>query len=429
MRTKTLFIYLILLSFVKITAQKWEVQNSGIKTTIGSVSFIDTMNGWATTYSENYLHTSDGGRNWIIEKINSENHGIRQIQFISNNIGYACGALGGLFSTKDGGKTWNTYTNNFEIDFWDLSFVDESEGWAVGERYGLNYSRGMIVHTSDGGASWEKQLEIESNNQFAARYFKSIRMKNAKEGWAIAGDYFDNLSRTYVYKTIDGGKNWNVLPAPILRPARRLKIAREDTLWVDGYGINPMSTTKDGGLNWEQSRPSEILINAISPQTGNTGWVSTADFIRGLPSNILYTTDRGFSWYNELSLNETINDIENKGNYVWIVGSNGLIMKRSPLSTSVKKDSAMLSSFVMYQNYPNPFNPTTTIRYQIPQDGHISLKVYDMLGREVAHLVNEVKRAGEYTVSFDGSKLSSGVYIYKLIGNNVNLSKKMILMK
>jgi hypothetical protein len=52
-----------------------------------------------------------------------------------------------------------------------------------------------------------------------------------------------------------------------------------------------------------------------------------------------------------------------------------------------------------------------------------------MLGREVAHLVNEVKRAGEYTASFDGSKLSSGVYIYKLVGNNVNLSKKMILMK
>ncbi len=80
-------------------------------------------------------------------------------------------------------------------------------------------------------------------------------------------------------------------------------------------------------------------------------------------------------------------------------------------------------------NYPNPFNPSTTIRYQIPQDEQISLKVYDMLGREVAQLVNEEKRAGEYTVSFDGSKLSSGVYIYKLVGNNVNISKKMILMK
>ena len=80
-------------------------------------------------------------------------------------------------------------------------------------------------------------------------------------------------------------------------------------------------------------------------------------------------------------------------------------------------------------NYPNPFNPTTTIRYEIPEDQFITLRIYDILGREVAQLVNEHKKAGEYTVGFDGSKLSSGVYIYKLVGNNVNLSKKMILMK
>jgi hypothetical protein len=96
---------------------------------------------------------------------------------------------------------------------------------------------------------------------------------------------------------------------------------------------------------------------------------------------------------------------------------------------SNQEEKTAPEGFVLEDCYPNPFNPSTTIRYQIPQDGHISLKVYDMLGREVAQLVNEVKRAGEYTVSFDGSKLSSGVYIYKLVGNNVNISKKMILMK
>lgn len=97
--------------------------------------------------------------------------------------------------------------------------------------------------------------------------------------------------------------------------------------------------------------------------------------------------------------------------------------------TFFEEEKRAPEGFVLDDCYPNPFNPTTTIRYHIPQDGHISLKVYDMLGREVAQLVNEHKKAGEYTVGFDGSKLSSGVYIYKLIGNNVNLSKKMILMK
>ncbi|NMB81647.1 MAG: T9SS type A sorting domain-containing protein [Ignavibacteria bacterium] len=97
--------------------------------------------------------------------------------------------------------------------------------------------------------------------------------------------------------------------------------------------------------------------------------------------------------------------------------------------TLFEEEKTAPEGFVLDDCYPNPFNPATTIRYKIPQDGHISLKVYDMLGREVAQLVNEVKRAGEYTVNFDGSKLSSGVYIYKLVGNNVNISKKMILMK
>ncbi len=93
------------------------------------------------------------------------------------------------------------------------------------------------------------------------------------------------------------------------------------------------------------------------------------------------------------------------------------------------KTNNLPSELLLFQNYPNPFNPITTIRYQLPQDQFITLKVYDMLGREVADLVNDYRRAGDYTVNFDGSKLSSGVYIYKLVGSNVSISKKMILMK
>jgi hypothetical protein len=80
-------------------------------------------------------------------------------------------------------------------------------------------------------------------------------------------------------------------------------------------------------------------------------------------------------------------------------------------------------------NYPNPFNPTTTIDYQLPKSGFVTLKVYDMLGKEVATLVNESKASGYYKVNFNASKLSSGIYVYKLTGSNVNISKKMILMK
>lgn len=80
-------------------------------------------------------------------------------------------------------------------------------------------------------------------------------------------------------------------------------------------------------------------------------------------------------------------------------------------------------------NYPNPFNPTTTINYQLPQDGFVTIKVYDMLGKEVAVLVNESKSAGYHRVNFDASKLTSGVYIYTINAGQYTQSKKMLLMK
>jgi hypothetical protein len=85
--------------------------------------------------------------------------------------------------------------------------------------------------------------------------------------------------------------------------------------------------------------------------------------------------------------------------------------------------------YLLYQNYPNPFNPSTTISYSIPKSRNVTLRVYDILGREVATLVNESKDEGSYFVNFNASKLSSGIYIYQLRANDFVSSKKMILTK
>jgi hypothetical protein len=86
-------------------------------------------------------------------------------------------------------------------------------------------------------------------------------------------------------------------------------------------------------------------------------------------------------------------------------------------------------SFKLEQNYPNPFNPVTKIKYQIPNTNFVTLKVFDILGREVATLVNEQEDAGIYEINFDASKLSSGVYIYKLNAGNYSTIKKMIIVR
>jgi hypothetical protein len=85
--------------------------------------------------------------------------------------------------------------------------------------------------------------------------------------------------------------------------------------------------------------------------------------------------------------------------------------------------------FSLSQNYPNPFNPSTVISYRLPVTSFVTLKVCDILGREVATLVNEEKPAGEYEVEFDGSNLPSGIYFYQLKAGEFAETKKMILLK
>ena len=85
--------------------------------------------------------------------------------------------------------------------------------------------------------------------------------------------------------------------------------------------------------------------------------------------------------------------------------------------------------YKLSQNYPNPFNPSTSIRFEIPKSGFVKLAVYDILGKEVATLVNDKREAGSYYVDFNASGLSSGVYFYKLITNDFTDIKKMMLLK
>ena len=112
---------------------------------------------------------------------------------------------------------------------------------------------------------------------------------------------------------------------------------------------------------------------------------------------------------------------------------NGMALARfiyDETSTSVNDETNNIpDQFSLSQNYPNPFNPTTSIEYIVPSNESVSLKVYDILGNEIAVLVNESKQPGSYHVAFDASKQASGVYLYKLSIGNKTLSKKMLLLK
>ena len=95
----------------------------------------------------------------------------------------------------------------------------------------------------------------------------------------------------------------------------------------------------------------------------------------------------------------------------------------------VEVNSVSVTTIDLAQNYPNPFNPNTKIKYQVGNDGFVSLEVFNSLGEVVATLVNEIKQAGTYQMFFNGANLPSGVYVYILKSGNFIQSKKMILLK
>lgn len=149
---------------------------------------------------------------------------------------------------------------------------------------------------------------------------------------------------------------------------------------------------------------------------------------------------------------EVAKDVVMYGDYLYITGetqsfgngqisgdhkSDGLLLKvngrtmQAPdtLITNVESIHSLPKEYILHQNYPNPFNPSTTIRFSLPKREHVTLKVFDVLGREVATLVNEELNAGEHLVQFASHELASGIYFYKLTAGKFSQTRKGVLLR
>ncbi|HSP88127.1 MAG TPA: T9SS type A sorting domain-containing protein, partial [Ignavibacteriaceae bacterium] len=146
------------------------------------------------------------------------------------------------------------------------------------------------------------------------------------------------------------------------------------------------------------------------------------------------STNNGETWsqINEGIGNRKILSLAISTDYIF-AGTEGASTWRRPLSEIItsaeQQENRLPDNFILQQNYPNPFNPSTTIRYSIPTSEFVTIKVYDVLGSEVATLINEEKPVGSYEVDFNASNLSSGIYFYTLQAGKFSETKKLILMK
>jgi hypothetical protein len=185
-----------------------------------------------------------------------------------------------------------------------------------------------------------------------------------------------------------------------------------------------------------------------------TNWTIYNKLNSGLPSDSIFCIaidDEGNKWMGTQfglvkfdGTDWTVFNTENSGifdNFVPYIGIDdngnkwiGNLYKISIYNengvVSVEENSNLSTTeFLLSQNYPNPFNPSTAINYQIPEESLVQIKVYDVMGREIKELVNEQKKAGFYRINFDGSNLSSGMYLYRIDAGKFSSVRKMLLVK
>jgi len=423
-----LFIYVIILPNAEVFSQNfWEKIDSPTSKALNSIIFLDSLIGWVAGDSGLIIHTSDGGLNWETQHTN-DSLNVVNIFFLNNQLGWGSAWSSRyepygtyLLQTSNGGKNWNSeyfrISNSLVNAFY---FLDSFTGFAVG------YPQ-VFHRTTDGGLSWSP-VNLDSSIVSGLPPY-TVEFYSPLYGFACGGirDY-----RGVVWRTTDGGLNWStVLDTLTTEPLYDLHIF--DSLHVIAMGGDPefgtsQVVTTDGGNTWEYKALGIFYYPySLDFRTGTEGWVPM-----GEQRKFLYTSDSGLNWIEFRTPDSTnITKITFPDSlHGYGIGPYGNMAKYSyqrPTSL-IEANESILNSY-LFQNYPNPFNPSTTIKYSLAGDGFVKLAVYNMLGEEVATIVNATQKAGRYEVNFNASDLSSGVYVYRIEAGNFISAKKLMLLK
>ena len=374
-----------------------------------AVSFPSVNTGFSTANGIT-RKTTNGGYNW--SSLSGGN--LTGIFFINNLTGWVVGYPGYIGKTTNG-SSFTQQSTGIQDRLNEVFFLNENTGWVVGG----DFSNEVIFKTTNGGTNWFSQTSGTANKLF------SVYFINENTGWTVGGP-----SSPKILKTTNGGTNWiSQSTTGITTPLYSVMFANENTGWaVAGYlGGETVIKTTNGGTNW---------FNQSSGDTRYLRDCYVIDSLRavavGQGGKIITTTNGGNIW-----------DVINTGSSVelwavdfpsdsvgYAIGSNIVLKTTNGGLTFYTENSNNTSDkFELEQNYPNPFNQSSIIKFQCPMNGMVELKIYDLLGKEVAVLLNEKLQPGTYQVQFNAENLTSGIYYYRLKTDSFSETKKLILLK
>lgn len=371
----------------------WGMVNNQIVNYLRSTGFFDANTGIIGAIGDT-LHplyrTTDGGSTWTDITTSIQGtvpKGICGISIINSNNAYACGRYyypPNIIKTTNAGLNWISLpvdTSQVRL-LVDCHFWSVDSGFVVGGYTPNNQNssaKAVILFTSNGGANWVKVYQSARTNEWCWK----IQFVNRQLGFSSIERY---TAPTFIIKTTNGGMNWTEISLPgNITNLEGIGFVNEQTGWVGGWGQaynEPNYETTNGGLNWHLA-----------------GWGKNMNRIRFISDTLAYAV--GITVY-----------------------------KYTAEPIGIQQVSTELPfNYELKQNYPNPFNPSTKISFSLPVSSYTTLKIFDVLGKEIKTLVEQNLGPGNYSITWNADENPGGIYFYKIISDNYSESRKMVLIK
>ena len=390
------------------------------------------INGNDVQWGGGMYKTTNNGTSWIdMQPAGNTRQFWSTFSMSSDGTKMLAGANGGkLYISQNGGINWaETGPLIGQNESWYFSSMSSSGNITIAGVHG-----GRLYITRNGGTSWDETYPPGGTPRVNLNWMTASMTSDGSI--IIAGVYGGRL-----YVSTDSGNNWfETQPAGSASPNRNwmtVSISADGSKLIAGessgrlyindiplpVSLSSFSAVTLGNtvvLKWKTSSETNnagFFIEKSECGIQNSEWKNVG-FVKGkgttgIPTNYTFEDKKLPTGKYKYRLRQ----IDYNGNFEYH-------------NLSGEVEVGVPTKYEMSQNYPNPFNPMTKIDFQLPMDGKVSLKIYDITGREIATLVNnEFKKADYYTVMFNGSSLSSGVYFYRITADKYVMTKKMVLLK
>jgi photosystem II stability/assembly factor-like uncharacterized protein len=414
---------------------------------INSISVVDQNVIFVAALGNGLYRSLDGGATWELKSkglgANGDLYGISATDSLNCWVGWLnrTGSPASVYRTTDGGSSWLlqwSLTGSFPDG---IKMFTSQYGIVIGDPRGngLPY---QFRFTTNGGTNWNlsPSSPIATNECGVTNAFDFIDTNTI---WVGSANTVSGAITCNIYRTTNGingtWSNTSVAGTGINTGLFYQAIAFIDkNNGLAGSNGNNILRTTNGGVTWSSVTPpsNEKYFSAINMYGFKDGSnVIRMSLVDSTAFHCFKTTDLGTTWTEELLPSQgSAKGMQHmqfvNGSLGYSGGLAGVVLKYSG-PTSVNPEIIIIpANYNLSPNFPNPFNPSTVIKYQVPENTFVTLKVYNTLGQESATLVNGMVNAGTHEVQFNGLHLASGIYYYMIkAGEKFVQTRKMILMK